>query len=65
MALASGAVRRHSDAVNGVPREDDGRERRHGASEDLLIGAKSGMLTPRTTHLVEAHSNPTALRNKP
>jgi hypothetical protein len=32
---------------------------------DLLIGAKSGMLTPRTTHLVEAHSNPTALRNIP
>ena len=65
VALVSGAVRRNSDAVNGCREKTTGESEGTAHRRDLLIGARSGTLTPRTTHLVEAHSSPTALRNKP
>ena len=54
VALVSGAVRRNSDAVNGCREKTTGESKGKAHRRDLLIGAKSGMLTPHTTHLVEA-----------
>jgi hypothetical protein len=47
--------------VNGCREKTKGESEGTAHRRDLLIGAKSGTLTPRTTHLVEAHSSPTDL----
>jgi hypothetical protein len=47
--------------VNGCREKTTGESEGTAHRRDLLIGAKSGTLTPRTTHLVEARSSPTAL----